>query len=440
MTRHFETDPSVEISDAKNNHQSQIYDIKVVTPMFGGGVVAGENDPSMLIRATSIRGHLRFWWRATRGTTYPEMREAENKIWGSTEISSKVGVRVNITNSGSKFVENHPAYALFPFQGKKEHGKIKEEPKSGTVNIEFQLQLSYPETLQLKIGNTDKIIQVNNEVEAAVWAWVNFGGIGARTRRGCGTLFCKVFAPENQNKICEWFKNHLQKYGVQQKIEDWLTLSQYMYIGDQMTKPMIIMTKPMIIWDQVISVYRNFRQGKNIGRNEPAKGSRSPAGRSRWTEPDAIRRITKTENNQHRQSITGNVNVFPRAEFGLPIIFHFQGSGEPNDTELCPFVNGNRKERMGSPLILKPLILADDNVVPCVLCMNGKQIDKVELNKSGSKSQFRVCSPQAANYNASPLKNRSTNGSALEAFKKYLTEPDQNFNLIGKQHDDRNNK
>ncbi|NPV63073.1 MAG: type III-B CRISPR module RAMP protein Cmr1 [Methanotrichaceae archaeon] len=42
----------------------------MITPIFGGGVKVGENDLVTPIRASSIRGHLRFWWRATRGARF----------------------------------------------------------------------------------------------------------------------------------------------------------------------------------------------------------------------------------------------------------------------------------------------------------------------------------------------------------------------------------
>lgn len=46
---------------------SRTYTIEVITPLFGGGVEVGVNDPVTLICPSSIRGLLRFWWRATLG-------------------------------------------------------------------------------------------------------------------------------------------------------------------------------------------------------------------------------------------------------------------------------------------------------------------------------------------------------------------------------------
>lgn len=39
--------------------------VHLVTPMFGGGVVARKVDETHLIRETIISSQLQFWWRAT---------------------------------------------------------------------------------------------------------------------------------------------------------------------------------------------------------------------------------------------------------------------------------------------------------------------------------------------------------------------------------------
>ena len=45
----------------------QIREYQLITPLYGGGVTPGEFDPLTPVRGSEIRGHLRFWWRATRG-------------------------------------------------------------------------------------------------------------------------------------------------------------------------------------------------------------------------------------------------------------------------------------------------------------------------------------------------------------------------------------
>ncbi len=75
-------------AENKGDTITRSYSIQVVTPLFGGGVEPGRNDPVTLIRGAGIRGHLRFWWRATRGASYEsekELRKKEEEIWGTAK-------------------------------------------------------------------------------------------------------------------------------------------------------------------------------------------------------------------------------------------------------------------------------------------------------------------------------------------------------------------
>src|SRR3954452_25021115 len=76
---------------------TRTYRIELITPLFGGGVEAGENDSTMPIRGTSIRGQLQFWWRATRGAaceSVEELRRRHRDVWGATDSASPVVVEV----------------------------------------------------------------------------------------------------------------------------------------------------------------------------------------------------------------------------------------------------------------------------------------------------------------------------------------------------------
>ncbi len=92
-------------------------------------------------------------------------------------------------------------------------------------------------------------------------------------------------------------------------------------------------------WRNLAEAYKNFRQWRNGAR-----------GRSKWPEPDEIRRITRKNSPGHEPRHP--VNKFPRGQFGLPIIFHFKDKdkGDPPDTTL----KGQAYERLASPLGFKP--------------------------------------------------------------------------------------
>src|SRR5437660_2849630 len=193
---------------------------KLITPLFGGGVSPMECDPVTIIRGSEIRGHLRFWWRATRGGQYngdlSEMKKAEAKIWGAAHISKKtttppekkddeqkpptVQIEVEVTKNGeSKEVfglfhkegklktklndPDIPEYAAFPLR------PTDDECKQGNVvlkkvqkDVEFILTITFAKDYE-------------KEIRAALWAWETFGGIGARTRRGFGAIHCTEALP-----------------------------------------------------------------------------------------------------------------------------------------------------------------------------------------------------------------------------------------------------
>ena len=54
------SDEELEKIATRRTEEERTYTIKLITPMYGGGVVAGVVDEEMPVRATSIRGHLRF--------------------------------------------------------------------------------------------------------------------------------------------------------------------------------------------------------------------------------------------------------------------------------------------------------------------------------------------------------------------------------------------
>jgi CRISPR-associated protein Cmr1 len=383
---------------------SSAYTIDVITALFGGGVVAGENDPVTLIRVPSIRGHLRFWWRATRGArfgTAAQLAEAEGKIWGTTQEPSRISLVVNVTRPG--MVESyetlasrgHLSYVLFPFQGSTREGKV---PANGRRGVQFTLQMQFPDELAC-------------DVKAAVWAWVNFGGIGARTRRGCGALFCKELAPPSAKEVTAWLATNLAAFGPSDSsVHDWPTLGS-VHVHSQSNGP-------ENAWNAAISILHRFRQG-DIGRNP---GQRGRAGRSRWPEADSLRALTGRAHPDHRESVTlPNPKLhpaFPRARLGLPIVFHFKDEQDPKQVELYP--EGKECTRMASPVILKPLALGNGSAaLPMVVRLHAQGPKGLRLSDetlgSFSGSQF-ILRPDLPTYPNSPMARRSKKGSALVAF------------------------
>jgi len=425
------------------------YDIELITPMFGGGVSTRVNDPSFPIRPTAIRGQLQFWWRATVGARYEsrqELRTAQSAIWGDTTQASRVQVRVEQIGKPSDpracavikpnhrgkeqvfweppFQNNALPYALFPFQGKPANREgPKVDPSSSIHQASFRLTVI-----------TDKTVDFAKDIEPAIWAWANFGGLGSRTRRGCGAIRCQRLAPQSLDTIDKWYRDRVP--AISDGICDWPTMpTQFLYNPQS--------GKPFDQWDRVIGLLRDFRQkaGSTPGHSRPPGPDRS------WyPEPDTIRRIMGSYSEGHDPALHhsgGNPlpNGFPRAEFGLPIVFKFidDKSGDPKRTTLQPYVGGQEtdsgtldlpdihmsggeiKERMASPVILKPLALSNEVAVACILQLQTPGVRHVTLiDDNGADRTPRHAVPVQdaafAGYPDSPFRGLTTTGSALEAF------------------------
>lgn len=439
------------------------FDIELITPMFGGGVEPRVNDESFPIRPTAIRGQLQFWWRATVGAQYgtpEELRREQAAIWGSTERASEVQVLVRKLEAGAatrcaQFSWNQAArkgsgawrlnwespfsgrdsalpYALFPFQGElpapEQDSTATAQPSKCIHRASFQLVLKCPTELW-------------SRVEPAVWAWVNLGGLGSRTRRGCGAIRCPQLSSTDRADLVSRLKQYLQ---TSFPLRRWPTLAANALVGtDDSTS--------LAAWNHVINLLKQFRQGVALGRNPGQQPSRP--GRSRYPEAETIRTVlwdpVRSWEHDRLQHIPND--AFPRAEFGLPIVFHFQSQSEPCDTVLYPSADsdGKKRERMASPLILKPVALGNGKAVPLIVQLRTDHPSKVDLrikkkhfsslpralaesvrrttkpdDDEGSlplPESTAVANPRLAEYPESPL-NRSESGSAIESFLAYAAD------------------
>ncbi len=117
-------------------------------------------------------------------------------------------------------------------------------------------------------------------------------------------------------------------------------------------------------WLTALHWLRDFRQAVWTGARKPGKGKPSL---SNWPEPDKIRRLVRAR--WTHGPCHGSDPAWPRAGFGLPIIFHFLGEG-PGKTGLdLGWVepSGTVHDRLASPLIVKAMPLANGRFVPIAL-------------------------------------------------------------------------
>lgn len=345
--------------------------LRTITPMFGGSASPREVDDQHPIRAASVRGHLRFWWRATSGARFAsaeELFKAESKLWGNTVTPGAVLVRVAIQGAGKRqqcaqFNQNDrgykslpdferinptdrqdrrtwPPYALQPFQGKSTKANVVEGPSDALLGVEFELVLDLPTEHQ-------------KEVEQTLAAWVMLGGIGARTRRGCGSL---VLTKGSLPSLS----------GITDRAAPMLTAIPMSVLQGHP------LANALEAWEKAVTTYRDFRQKVHHARDQSTdRQGRPKPGRSRWPEADSIRRIDGNHSQGHSPRSKLDC-AFPRADFGLPIIFHFIDSGDPDDTTLEG--SADKQTRFASPIITKALAMPDGKFVPMIAVLEAPRV------------------------------------------------------------------
>lgn len=311
---------------------------RLVTPMYGGGVRAGEVDKAMPIRASGIRGQLRFWWRLLYGKgSSQEIFRAECQLWGgianSGPTTSKVSLRT-ACEAAASFVEkcNVPPYVLIL--------EASDDPKLLAPGYSFKLLLDFTQA-------TDE--QRSQVIQCLRW-WASFGGVGARTRRGLGAIKGKSddvdLKPVSSAEV--------------ERLGGWMMIGPPEQNGEQ-------------VWKGAVGALESFRQGQGVGR----KGGKGRPGGSNWPEADAIRGLADAGNS----APDGKEGLFPRAAFGLPIVFQFKGEKRLDDT-----LEGEDRRRMASPLILRPYFDGRDYRSMALLLPGWKQRISVAvtMKKRGS--------------------------------------------------------
>lgn len=143
---------------------------ETITPMF----LSGANGQTPELRAPSIKGALRFWWRALNGhLPLEELKRQEGEIFGNTDRRSKVMIQVDSQSRKNEFTNASPTPHNPRFQ--------KSAFRIGTI---FKVHLS----ISNEVKKGEKIIFSFKDLNNLFLLMATLGGIGGRARRGFGAF------------------------------------------------------------------------------------------------------------------------------------------------------------------------------------------------------------------------------------------------------------
>lgn len=320
---------------------------RVVTPLF----MSGSDKSKAELRVPSIKGVLRFWWRALaleRLGSVTEVREDESRIFGSAGNDvgqAKVHLRLKLPeNAGQykdpilKYADGEPVGPGARYLG---YGVVeavasrKKNTKEGQI-LRSCLKYPFNGALNLLFKNGTSDGDVEN-VASALIAMGLFGGLGSRSRKGYGsfnlvelklgeeTLFRMPRDVEDLKlNIGSFFKDHC--------ITAHSRLPPYTAYSDQ-TRIDIVESgsDPLRLLNSVGEAMQLYR---SWGRNGKVNDQNSE-------------RNFKDDHDLVADAIKTRVSTHPRrVVFGLPHNYYFSSYQEKVD------VKPARLERRASPLFI----------------------------------------------------------------------------------------
>ena len=324
MTNNFDSIDLGEIEKRLANtglsSQAITYNCELITPLIVGAVDNAKiSETTNFVRASSIRGRLRYWLRYMHNLNlinlgkYQNLYELESEIFGTIHDEAKsslfnISTQVTSTPELKPWKKTNKDY-FDSYKGKNPQWSsylLSAYIKNAPFYIEKM-------TFDISIEPSKRYISEQHSelfcILKECFRWfASFDGIGMRCRRGLGSFkvnsvkgissFSTLSRDEIQNSRC--------KFTIKEKS----------------------FTDPVKCLEFTVDKYRLFRQDRNGAQ-----------GRSCWPEADSIRRLYVENANKHDSKhkikhpalIDNNKTYFPRALFGLPIRFQFTVKKNEND-------------------------------------------------------------------------------------------------------------
>ncbi len=376
--------------------------LQVTTPLFNGGADSGGtsglragDDPG--VRVASVRGAMRFWFRALAGTLVgpdtPLLADLERRVFGGIadrsggeEAATASPLILRIPDPPSLSREKRPAFLqgsgdarwigyllglglMRPVKGGAELLRPFVPPQTS-----FDLKLSFRHDRR----TTAEAQQAAEALAyASLWLACAYGGLGARVRKGFGGLRIVDVAGEVSPpwtprglltpglefyRSAEWmwpwsakvfgiFEQHLRELvkaaGLEAgTVEERAEPPSYPVLSRRHS-PAVLVSRSFRTWDEVLGY--GGRQLRLFRANRP--DGQSPSDRER-------RRQARVRTAEWDDAIHGDSADFPLGALGLPVGYHDKRSDYTFMVNAVDTESGDELRR-ASPLWLRPVPAGD---------------------------------------------------------------------------------
>lgn len=341
--------------------ERETFRVEFVTPCFLAGA---SGQPEW--RGASIRGQLRWWFRALAGGCWKgdldRIRREEELLFGSTQRRSLLQVQAlaGPASSGNPLGRPRSAAELARLWGDEsretqERLKIERNGREANSNpIQYlgfgpmamnNVRPYFPArseaAFKLQWGPERAETETRKVFDKALWAWLNLGGIGAKARKGFGSLQCKESnamykAPASREDFVSEAKVLLQEARSVEEEPAWTHFSSRSRI--------LIAPRGVNSWEEALECLGawliGFRRRYGFPGDSRTIGGVAIANRDyEWAAPKG----------KHLRDA-----VPDRAGFGLPLPFRRNVDGRPRG-ETVTWGKENKEDqdaRRASPLLL----------------------------------------------------------------------------------------
>lgn len=257
---------------------------KVVTPMFCGGAEP-ETRPAEL-RLASFKGALRFWWRALAWSRLDGQLEAirrqEEYLFGSAESGqSRVLMKLHLPDRNPKILKANSMLRVPSGSNAKSVGHGARYLGYGVIATSGKLaraclQAPFSFTVQIRYRDLDE--EQRRSLENALIALGTLGGMGAKSRKGYGSLalqsLCvngkKQWEPPSdidglKNEICKLYGN--VNGGKLPEFTALSNLSRHVLLSSERTEPVEMLD---LVGRELVR-YRSWGRNGKILRSEQSE-------------------------------------------------------------------------------------------------------------------------------------------------------------------------
>lgn len=175
---------------------SQKYTLTFDTPAFLAGATQSDQGDCEL-RTATLRGQLRQWWRALYAgfLTVEELRTLEAAVWGDTNQGSAIRLQLRVVERPTVNSYRHPpereSGVKYLAYGMNDGGNDRFRVDT---DGEWQLAVATRATnVSYGVDETRQTFEISAEMiqeqfRSALWLLSQFGGVGAKGRKGFGSL------------------------------------------------------------------------------------------------------------------------------------------------------------------------------------------------------------------------------------------------------------